>query len=52
VSVTIKRSAEGSVVVVRGWSFVTSSSLMPAVSAERLAWKLAGHGGKVRRRAA
>lgn len=46
--VTVKRSPQGSVVVVRGWGFVTASALMTAASAEALARKLAGKAGKVR----
>ena len=47
VSVTIKRSPEGAVVIARGWGFVTASALMSLHDARVMARKIAGR-GKVR----
>ncbi len=47
VSVIVKRSREGAVVIAKGWGFVTASSLMPYRRAKRMARRIA-RGGEVR----
>ena len=44
VSVCIKKSPAGSVVIVRGWSFVTRSNLMTHAEAVKLAVRLSFKG--------
>lgn len=48
-SVVIKKSPEGCVVIVRGWGFVTRSNLMPQDEAIELAAELEFSGKKKER---